>query len=161
MNPTLFYAILGVILFLCIYALYNLIGSCEVKPDPKPDLSDEQRKELEQLNGKLEKLEYLVKDRDITISNNFLTIESLKSQLASCERISGIKDTEIKRLKQLKDKPVANLDFTLKKGAKVKGRLLPHGKNYITGIFFEKTKRGKLRLESGQIIDPVDAIEVF
>ncbi len=161
MNQTLFYAILGVILFLCIYALYNLIGSCEVKPDPKPDLSDEQRKELEQLNGKLEKLEHLVKDRDITISNNFLTIESLKSQLASCERISGIKDTEIKRLKQLKDKPVANLDFSLKKGAKVKGRLLPHGKNYITGVYHSTTRRGNIKLESGQIIDPVDAIEVF
>jgi hypothetical protein len=135
-----FYSILAVILLLCFYALYRLLGSCKVKTELKQDLTDEQRDQLEQLNEEVGKL---------------------KSQLSSCKRISGIKDTEIKRLKQLKDKPVANLDFSFKKGAKVKGRLLPHGKNYITGVFFEKTRRGNIKLESGQIIDPVDAIEVF
>lgn len=161
MNPTLFYAILGVILFLCIYAIYNLIGSCEVKPETTPDLNDDQRKQLDILNQKIDELEYLIKDRDITISNKELSIESLTSQLKSCERISNIKDTEIERLKQLKDKPVANLDFSIKKGTKVKGRLLPHGKNYVTGIVHSTTQRGNYLLKSGQVISYVDAIQVY
>ena len=161
MNPTLIYAILGVILFLCIYAIYNLIGSCEVKPETTPDLTDEQKKKLDKLNEKNEELEYLIKDRDITISNKELSIESLNSQLKSCERISKIKDIEIDRLKQLKDKPVANLDFSIKKGDKVKGRLLPHGKNYVTGIVHSTTRRGNIILESGQLISFVDAVQVY
>jgi cell division protein FtsB len=183
MNTTLIYVILGVILFLCIYALYNLIGSCEFKhdeiEDEQPDLTDEQRYQLNELNMKVQELESklsaeknfyhanksvmensleMKQERIVLLQNNN---DQLTREKASLEGKVRTLKLHIEALGKSKDKPVANLDFSIKKGAKVKGRLLPHGKNYITGIFHSTTRRGNLKLESGQIIDPVDAIEVF
>lgn len=158
MNPTLFYLILGVILFLCIYALYNLIGSCEEKtPLPTNDLTDEQKKQLSLLNDKVDHLQKLLSKKDNEITDTLTQKDYLKNELSSKERVLNLKDIEIKRLRNELGKQVVNLDFSLKVGDKVSGRKLPNSSKYVSGTIISVTRRGNFRLDNGSTISHVDA----
>ena len=169
------FLIVVAVLVLISIAIVHHMKHIEQEPEKEesPDLTDEQKEQLQKLNEMIDELRDRYKRMTNSLSSAQTIIDNLQSENTNLKdkvehQAQIIQSQERKilalnlQIEAIKDpRKEVQIDFTIKVGQTITGRIIPNSNKYVKGKVVHITKRGNYLLDNGKTVSHVDAKRVF